>query len=89
MQPEWLRGQRLAAEIFNDAAIFVLNSATDFQPVLQPGGRSIGIGAGKQLNAVNVAGQTRQLAVVIVPQRLLERILTPPPPAKAGYRRNV
>ncbi len=74
MQPEWLRGQRLAAEIFNDATIFVLNSTTDLQPVLQPGGSSIGIGAGKQLNTVNVAGQTRQLAVVIVAQRLLKRI---------------
>jgi hypothetical protein len=88
VQPERLRGQRLAAEIFNDAAIFVLNSATDFLPVLQPGGRSV-IGAGKQLNAVDVAGQTRQLAVVIVPRYLLERILTRPPPAKDGYRRNV
>jgi hypothetical protein len=57
MQPERLGSQRLATEIFKDAAVVMLNRTLKLLPVLQPRRDGVAIGARQQLNAVDVAGQ--------------------------------
>lgn len=71
MQPERLGSQRLATEIFKHAAVVMLYRTLKFLPVLQPGRDGVAIGARQQLDAVDVAGQLRQLVSGIFYRQML------------------
>ena len=71
MQPERLGSQRLATEIFKHAAVVMLYRTLKFLPVLQPRRDGVAIGARQQLDAVDVAGQLRQLVSGIFYRQML------------------
>ena len=71
MQPERLGSQRLATEIFKDAAIVMCYCTVKLLPVLQPRRDGVAIGARQQLDAVDVAGQLRQLVSGIFYRQML------------------
>ena len=61
LQQHWQTVPRLATEISKRAAVVMLYRTLKFLPVPQPRRDGVAIGARQQLDAVDVAGQLRQL----------------------------